>query len=219
MPTGHRANPNLGWLRVAFEGTNLGTDWAVVHWFATHYGTEPTVAQLNTLVDDIAAAYGTNFVNQGHISSDVVLTTVKASLAIADMPGKLRTVRVADVVGTGAGPAEAGQVCYLINWQTTDGRRGGKARSYIPGPRVADLSDQGHLIVGVANALTDFANAYHNAVNALAPAPFDSVHFIDASFVDGKAYRTIPVGYEIFAGVCSPVVATQRRRVDRLRGG
>jgi hypothetical protein len=64
---------------------------------------------------------------------------------------------------------------------------------------------------------TGHANDFHNHTNAITSSPWSELHMIDASFVDGGAYRITPRGFEIFAGVASDVVATQRRRVDRLR--
>jgi len=40
---------------------------------------------------------------------------------------------------------------------------------------------------------------------------------VEMSFVDGKADRTTPVTFDITGGQVNQVVATQRRRIDRLR--
>lgn len=217
MPSGVRADQPAGWLRVAFEGTWDFVDWAVIHWFVTTPTTDPTMSELNDLVDLIGEAFGDNLIHNGAVSTLVSFTTVKAVYAIASVPEKMRTVRIADEAGAGSSDQSLGQACYLIDWDSSDGRRGGKPRSYIPGVTDEDMADGAHILDSSRLTMTNSANAYHNAVNALTSAPWSSIHFIDASFVNAKAYRLVPHGYEIFSGHCSPVTGTQRRRVGRLR--
>lgn len=217
MPTGSRAIQPPGWLRVAFEGTNQGTSWAVINWFVTTPTTDPTQAELDTLIDLIAEAFGDNLIVNGNVSTDVQLTTIRGVYATASPPDKMRSVRVADEVGGSGGAAEAGQVCYLIDWNSADGRRGGKPRSYIPGVTNASMADQAVLNASDQANMTTHANAYHNAVNAITSSPWSTIHLVDASFVNGGAYRLTPHAYEIFGGFCSNAVGTQRRRVNRRR--
>jgi hypothetical protein len=209
--------PLARWLRLAFEGFYGEASWAVVHWFAMTWSIGPDIAQLNAMVDLIAAKYAAKFVSGSDFTTAVSFTKVVANQTLDDPPSRLRTVRVYDYAGGEAGSNESAQVCYLIDWQTSDGRRGGKPRSYIPG--VLDAWVDGEAVINPSQVaeLTAKANAYVAEVNALTSDPYTGVEFIDASFVNLKDYRVAPVAFKILGGNCSNAVATQRRRVDRLR--
>lgn len=213
----HRAPQPADSLRVAFEGTNGPSTWAVIHWFQLASTGDATAAQLATLVGAIRDAFGTAFIHVGAISSTTHLTRVKAAYRTQDGTLLRRSELVADVVGTGSSDSEAAQVAMLINWATGDPRRGGKPRSYIPGVVDEVMLDSARLLSANVVTATNQAIAYIAAVNALTSGPLTGVKFVEMSFRDLKTYRAAAVSYDIDSGSCSTEVATQRRRVDRLR--
>lgn len=204
-------------LRVAFEGTCGATTWAVVHWFMCSSSGTPTAAELTALIEDIRDAFGEQLVHDTTFSDQLHLTRVRSSYTTQDGTLIKRTVVVADVTGQTSATPEPGQVACLINWATGDPRQGGKARSYLTGLYDGSVDDSAHLDTARVTAMTTAANAYIAAVNALSSGPIDNITFVEMSFRSGNTWRDTPAFYEIDSGFCSNVVATQRRRVDRLR--
>lgn len=209
------APPNS--VRVAYEGTYGPASWAVVHWFMAEPNDTATQAQFNDLVDALGGFFKTRFVARADISNHVQFNKIRASWT--DMSGALirRTLRPADGTGTNSGHDAPAQVCYLIDWQAGDPRRGGKPRSYLCGVTTDSLEDEVRLNPAGASSLSDAAQGYIDDVAGLSSAPFTPISFVEMSFRAGNAYRVDPVQYTIDGGICSAEVATQRRRVDRLR--
>ena len=218
MPTGVKPPPPNDSLRVAFEGQYGETTWAVVHWFQLSSIGAATQAQLDTLVDSIGAAFGSNILNEPWFSPRLVLTRLVARYRLQSGAGSMRSIRVADVVGTSTAIDAPAQVAYLLNWNTIDDRRGGKPRSYIPGVPADRYMNDASINPTTVTALTSGANAYIAAVLALTSGPLHAPQMVEMSFVSGKAYRAAAVTFDIQSGSCNAFVATQRRRVDRLRG-
>jgi hypothetical protein len=116
--------------------------------------------------------------------------------------------------GVAGAPA---QVCYLINWNSGDGRRGGKPRTYLSGVMASAVVNDTDLDGTRAASLTTLANGFLGEVVGLGTANLQIRDMVDYSIANGGAYRGTAHLYEIFNGACSPFVATQRRRVDRRR--
>jgi len=203
-------------MRFAVEGEYGPTTWANVFGFTVPGGiTTPSYSDVTTLGAAIYGVYRDYLLQAGYMHSGV--HTTQWHLKLID--GGSNTFRVSASVsdaGTGSGSAEPGQVAYLIDWITTDPRRGGKARTYLPGVISSALGDVANLTPTAITDLTTRANNFHNHANALTITG-QPLHFVEMSCFDGKAPRAACVGYEILAGKSSNAVATQRRRVDRLR--
>lgn len=203
-------------VRLAYSGTLGPTTWAVIHWFATAYNMPVAAADLDTVTGDFFTAFGDNFVHVSDMTNRLHLTRVDAVYHLSD--GTVRRRRhVGDVSGNGASSGEEGQVAILINWDTGDPRRGGKPRSYIPGVAEDRVSDEASLTGGCVTSRTAACATYLTTTAAITTSTVTVVGMVDVSFVNANDYRPSAVQYEIFGGTCNPIVATQRRRVDRLR--
>lgn len=125
---------------------------------------------------------------------------------------------LADAIGgTDSGGDQDAQVAYLLNWASGDSRKGGKPRQYIPGVPTSSMLDSARLTSRVVDDLNTQMS------NFLAGFPYNGdttgvcQSLVEMSFVDGKADRVAPLAMPIVSGTINPVVATQRRRIDRLR--
>jgi hypothetical protein len=203
-------------VRFAEEGVCMGTTWANIFYFTVPGGISGvTFADVVTLGGQLSSAYYTNLLHTSMHSTDTQLRRWKIKL-IDGTSTEYRASGADNGAGTSSGALEAAQVCYLIDWVTTDPRRGGKARTYLPGVLTSALADNANLSSAALAAINTEANNFHNAVNALTITG-QLLHMVEMSFINNKAPRAHGVGYEILAGVASNVVGTQRRRVDRLR--
>jgi hypothetical protein len=213
----HKPPQPVSSLRVAYEGTLGPATWAVVHWFLVTQSGALVLANLNELVDDLGEIFAQRFINVGYVSSSCHFTRIKATLRDADGTSMYRTSRVADVAGTGSGDSEAAQVCVLIDWATGDPRRGGKPRSYLPGVTDESLSDSARLTPAAVVAFSSSAAVYITDCLALTEGTISNPEMVEMSFRNLNTWRAAAVAYPILGGAASDVVATQRRRVDRLR--
>jgi hypothetical protein len=203
---------------MTIEGVFGPVQWANVFWVTFPEGLSTlTLSALNTWIDAFSAAFDTNLLNTGLFNNQTQHVRTRCKL-IDGGSVTWRQVRPATGQGTDNTPCEAGNVCYLIDWNTDDPRRGGKARTYIPGVVTNKLADTAQLLSAVQSTLTTDANAFFNAVNALT-LDGSSTHLVEMSLFDHGVPRLIGHGYSIRGGNASNAVATQRRRVDRLRIG
>jgi len=135
-----------------------------------------------------------------------------------DASDSMQTTRVADgSAGSGTSPGQDAQCCLLINWATNDPRKGGKPRTYICGLADGVMADVAHITTGFQTGRAPLIASWLAALPGGPYANHVEMSLVDMSFRDAKAWRTDPVPFPIFAGSVNPVVATQRRRVDRLR--
>jgi hypothetical protein len=188
-----------------------------VHWILFGDTTGATFGNFNDWCDGAAGAYATAFVNWNRIQGHLHFTRVKASLCLHGGAAKYRTVRVVDQSGDGSGGEEPAQVCILVDWVTGDPRRGGKARSYIAGVDASAMDDEVRLNGDTQTTGTAKANAYIAALAAITHGPLAGGQLVEMSFVNALDYRAAAVEFPVIAGFVSAEVATQRRRVDRLR--
>lgn len=132
-------------------------------------------------------------------------------------PSSAYSFTLADAIGgANVGEGQDAQVAYLINWVSGDARKGGKPRQYIPGIANSERADTARLTAACIAAFDTALTAW------LAAFPF--VHgtatiegMVEMSFVNAKADLHPPIARPIRAGRLNPIVASQRRRVDRLR--
>jgi hypothetical protein len=215
MPVGPKPPPDTDCFRFAHAGTLGPATWVVVHWAKALVGGPVTAGDLDTLNDDVQGHFNARFTP--NLSSDLHYTTLSTHLYLSD--GSIyRRVTIVDAIGGVAQESEPAQVAFLIDWDTADARRGGKPRSYIPGVPEGSMGDSANVTPAARVAMSDAANGYRNDLNATVAGVLSIVEFVDMSFVLAKAWRAPKaLGIPIFAGHCSNVVATQRRRVDRLR--
>lgn len=211
-----KAEIPVGFAKVTAQGTFGPASWANVFYMGITLGDGKTpgdgCADAAQAVSELWSDC-----DLGNFSSDFEVHTI--NVFYRDSEDSITRIRVATaIVGTNDGDEESAQVAYLINWSTTDPRRGGKARQYLVGVPQDRMQDSARLTssaitgitAGLLTWLTDLADNTHWDQGS-------TLELVEMSFVDGKADRVTPIAYPIQLGTLNPVVATQRRRVDRLR--
>lgn len=204
-----------GYVKAVQHGQFGPASWVNVFYFLATPAGGATSAQV---VAD-AAAFTTELYNKldyGNLGTG--WSTSYVTVLYHDAGGSLNRARVADAnPGTAGGGVQDAQVCYLINWSADDARRGGKARQYVPGVPDSVMADTANIDAGILSSMNAGIAAWMAEGAAGFGANATVLDIVEMSFVDGKADRTTPVGIPINGGGVNPVVATQRRRVDRLR--
>jgi len=165
--------------------------------------------------DAIANLFGASHIAT-KLADDWQLETTR--VRFRDSTDSVYRATIASAVGgTGGATGEPAQVSYLIDWQTGDPRKGGKPRTYLVGVPDSAMTDSVRVDGGIRadmNAmLVDWIEANLTRTHGTA----SGIVFGEMSFVNAKADRTTPLFYPFIAGTVSPEVATQRRRVNRLR--
>lgn len=206
-----KAQIPVGSIKVAANGVFGPTTWANVFYYIVTAGAstpgEVIAAAAQATVDLYQTAFG-----PGNFTSSWQLQYTTVTYRDAD--DSIVRTRVSDVVtGIGEAAAQDAQVAYLINWSTGDPRRGGKPRQYICGIPDDHIADSARVASGVVSGVSA------NLITWLTGLPARSIplQLVEMSFRDGNAWRAEPVNYPILGGSLNPVVATQRRRVNRLR--
>lgn len=211
-----KAEIPANYARVAQHGTYGPSSWVNV--FYLHVPTPGSHTPSDIMIGVTKAIEGLYVDAMQMVAFPVDWVTTYCTVTYRDNAGSINRARIADAhAGTGADHNQDAQVSYLINWSTDDARKGGKPRQYITGVVQAAVADSAHLFGGFTSGRFVTLNAWLvNIQDASTYAPF-AMHLVDMSFIDGKAFRTTPVAFPISLGSINPVVASQRRRVDRLR--
>jgi hypothetical protein len=147
-------------------------------------------------------------------------TVSEYRIVYRDATDSLVRFTLADAIaGTGSTSGDEGaQVAYLINLGTGDPRRGGKARKYVPGVTIAALADPGHLTSGLTSSLNTSMTSWLAANLTRASGGATGIKVVEMSFRNANAWRDTPIAFEVHTISLNSVLATQRDRVDRLRG-
>jgi hypothetical protein len=176
----------------------------------------------------------------GHTPGEVIATVVQAvhefyvachlddisdqwshsftTVTYRDAEDSIVRVRVADAqLGTDDNADQDAQVAYLINWSTGDPRRGGKPRQYIAGVPTNKMADVARVGGAVVTAVTASLITWLESLPTPAGARVVPLQMVEMSFRDSLAWRDTPVSFPIIGAALNPVVASQRRRVNRLR--
>lgn len=216
MPTGTKPPQEVGVAKAEALGTLGPSTWANVFYFAIGSFDPAHLDDVITMVGDTVFGLYHDGFTAGTFPNDWHIKTTK--IAFRDASDSLYRATVADAMaGTGGAEVEAAQVAYLLNYTTNDPRRGGKPRQYISGVSDDLMTDSvtvdpttvaalnGRLATWLAGAIA----ASHGTASGCQP--------IEESFVDGGAYRATAHSWPIRGITVNPVIATQRRRVDRQR--
>ena len=210
-----RAEIPVGYAEVAVHGQYDAASWVNVFYVEVTPADGKTPAEIGA---DIAEAFHALYegLDAGNFSENWHVSYISSKYR-ADTSSVYR-FRIADAfAGTDSGTDEAAQVSYLINWGTTDPRKGGKARQYLAGVASKNMADSASLTTDAVSSMSADLDAWLVDLAAAGWTNGTAFSLVEMSFVDGKADRSTPEPYPIFSGTISPVVATQRRRVDRLR--
>lgn len=209
-----KAEIPTGYAQAVTYGAYGPSSWANVRYYSV-------LTQADTLAhtcDDIAFAendlYSKCDFGNFSVNWAVRYTKVRYRDLISDI---FKRTIIGTAAGTNAGGDQDAQVAYLINWDAPDIRRGGKPRSYVPGVPTDRMADSALLDSG---PLSDFASGIAAWFVELADGSLPNgttLELVEMSFVDAGVDIDPPIGYPINSGTLNHVVATQRRRVDRLR--
>lgn len=205
-----------GYARATVSGTYGPTVWENV----LHFGVTPAdgATPLQVMLDIASGAFllytsldPANFTNEW--------TTVLTKVLWRDSMGSLNRASVADAIpGTDSDGGEAAQVSYLVELTTDDIRKGGKGRIYVSGVASSALADSANLESGHLGSMnsglgtwidTCLAGSAGDNATVLTPAVM--------SWINAGAVEDPGVPYVVNTAHMSAQVATQRRRVDRLR--
>lgn len=207
----HKAPLPVHYARVACEGYDGPCSWANVFYFEINELAPDFTEMINNLGETMHYFYNDVF-TPAAFSANFALTTVR--VLYRDTEDSVQRATIADsVIGTSAGGVQCGQVSYLVNWSTSDPRKGGKPRNYISGVADAHIADSARLDPTVVAGINGRIPNWFEEMGSLTVSP----SLVDMSFRNNNTWRDAAVPFAIDRGSLSPIVATQRRRIDRLR--
>lgn len=191
----------------------MGTTWANILWFQSGATIAVSPAEMealatflrNTWYDDLWKHFATS-------SCHFQVTHITLFLPASQ---KQRRTHVADGVGVAGSNGLPAQVSILLDWDTLDGRRGGKPRTYIAGIDQSMVDESYQVAASKLTAIQGYIDAFLGDIAAYSASPFNSLEFVEMSFYNGGAIRPSPVQFPLLGGHVRTVLATQRRRVDR----
>lgn len=201
--------------RAAQHGTYGGCSWENVFYYQVGDVTGHTPGDV---VESVAAATALLYSDIGAANFKDSWATTWCTVTYRDAVDSIVRVRVADAfAGSNNAFAEAADVSYLINWSSSDPRKGGKPRQYLCGVPGNALADAAALTSGVQTAFNTALTNWLTAIITPGTGRPIALQLVEMSFRDSKAWLDPPVTYPILGGTVNPVVANQRRRVDRRR--
>lgn len=210
-----KAQIPVGYSKAEAQGRYGPCTWANVMYFDTVPSDPGFPADVFAAVGHVVGTFYSTVFDLTIMPSNWTVDTCKVTYRADDT--SIYTARVADAhVGTSGAAGQDAQVSYLINWITGDPRKGGKPRQYVCGVVDNAVLDPATLtaarVSGVNANLATWLGAF--------PYTSGTAHvagLVEMSFRNDKAYIDPPFPRPVIGGVLSPIVATQRRRVDRLR--
>lgn len=184
-----------------------------------------TNALLDTYAGDVRAAFGAHLA--GLLSNDLTLLSVN----VTDLTSPTAPVGFdgTSTACSGGAGALSEQACFLFNHHIARRYRGGKPRTYLAGPRDANLGADDRTWDGTFRGTLEAAfQAFVNAIEAVTHGTLSVGVLVNVSYfagftvvinpITGRA-RNVPslrpggpVVDEITATTLNPHVATQRRR-------
>lgn len=205
----------VGYAKAEALGQYGPATWANVFYFKIGDTTGHTPGDVVSSVAEAVHEFYNN-IWKGNVPPNFSLQRTK--IGYRDAADSIVRVTVTDVVvGTNEADEEGAQVAYLVNWSTSDIRRGGKPRTYVPGVHQLAMLDNAHLVPAFVLSMSGLLNTWLTSLPTPAGARLVAMQLEDMSFVNAKAFRATPVGFPIIGVSLNNVVATQRRRVNRLR--
>jgi hypothetical protein len=193
------------------QGTLGPATWANVYYFSVDAGAATPGEVLAALTSVLHDLYDVAF---DYSLFPPEWSTTHQTLTYRDAEDSIVRITVADAnVGTSTGNTQDAQVAYLVNWANADPRRGGKPRQYLAGVPDDNMLDSARLDTAMLGPFSSRLNTWLEEI-VTRDIPFQ---LIELSFSNGGVFRTSPISYPIIGATLNPVVATQRRRVNRLR--
>jgi hypothetical protein len=197
-------------VRIALTGTYGVKTWANVF----HAIVDDTGPVGSSDLAGIAGATSTAW--STHLSPSLSNAIALTQVAATDLTSDTGLTELDTSVHTGgqAGNASPPQVALLLSWKIARRYRGGHPRTYLPGVIEADVDNYGAVIAARQTALNTGATNFRLAINSVVVAGGTPRMAVVHYYRNGVIQAT-PTVDEVLSGRCSPLVATQRRR---LRG-
>ena len=206
----------MGTAKAVAEGVFGPTTWANVYYFAVGTFDPAHLDDANALIATAVHDLYVTAIDLAILSDQWRYDRTK--VAFRDAPGSMfRTATVVGAAGTDTSGAEEGQVALLINWSSNDPRRGGKPRQYISGVPEDGVADPARLDSTRYAACSGRLNTWLAGLNARSHGTASGLTLLEMSFRDSNAWRSAAATWPIRAAACDVTIATQRRRIDRLR--
>jgi hypothetical protein len=205
----------VGSAKVAVSGFVQASTWTNVYYFDIgDVGSHTPGEVISTLAETVHELYNTAL--KTYLSN--LWSVAYSTISYRDATDSLIRLRVADaIVGSQDPGPEAAQVAMLIDWATGDPRRGGKPRQYIAGLAETALVDDARLTSTVIHDYNVALLAWLESLPTPAGGRLVPLQLVEMSFRNAKTWRDNAHSYPIIGVSINPVVATQRRRVNRLR--
>lgn len=203
--------------------STLGADSRVRdRFFMAFAGAGPTVADLTTLANTVATAWGTNLSPQQ--GANTTLTAVQLT-DLTSATGA-QTIVTTSKPGTGSGNAGGANMCAIIKFKIARRYRGGHARFYFPGPPALQLSTAQQWATAYLSALATAWTNFITAVGTTPPTNIGALTQVNVSYFSGFHNVTLPslrvrsvptvrgsaLQDTVIAIATNPNVGSQRRR-------
>jgi hypothetical protein len=208
----------VGYAKCEMLGTYGPTTWANILYFQVEGTGTPIPTDAFTVLESAMHDLYANVFAPAMHSPEWTTTTQK--IGYRDSSSSMSRITIADAIAGAATSSdpEAAQVALLINWATGDPRKGGKARTYVPGIEKGQLQDTARLTTSMISNTNTALATWFASLPTRSHGTATGLVLVEMSFVNAKADRANAVAFPVIIGSVNPIVATQRRRVDRLRG-
>lgn len=212
-----RPAPPTDTIRVSLNGTVWGHAYTNVFWCRVTTAGPRTINDLADVLDGFIAAMNTNFFGElndevhGLTADGVWQTGVGTVLADS---------RSASHSGSSASVLKEAAACYVIDWRIGARYRGGKPRTYLPGPTEGSIDNGSNVQASKQTALAAGAVGFMADINALTTTNITAVELGTVSFFTAggsvavpPVYRVPPVFEPYIGSGVRSILGTQRRRL------
>lgn len=200
--------PVDGFVRIVCSGTYNTKTWANIFYANVSPGSAISSADLQAIATAVSGLWNTNFAPS--LSNLVSLTQV----AVTDIGSDTGLTELDTTVhaGSQAGNSASPQVCLLLSWKIARRYRGGHPRTYLPGVIEADVDGAGVVTGARQTALNTACTNWRAGINGIALSGSSPVLSV-VHYVKNGVVQSTPTVDDVLSGRCSPLVATQRRRL------
>lgn len=206
-----------GCIKVAFTFSSNAGPVALTAANVLHVTTNPAAPLAQVNLDDFNGHIGTAYENRFKAYRSSFWTLRQVASTYLDGSG-LATSGVFNSVGTAGGNNIAPSTCITLSWRAGAYWRGGKPRTYLPGPTTSQLTNIGSasLLSATTAALATAANSFIADVAALNDGgKVFALGFV--SYYSKGVFRPFPLFFPFTAAVVHDRLDSQRRRSGKER--
>jgi len=203
--------PPDGSLRLALSGAFGNGEWANVLWIQGTDATAASQADLDSLVDAVAAAYHTRFMP--YLCPQLSLGQGKAQMFLP-LEAELVSLRTFSYTGSLAGSTAApASAAAVVSWSINDYYRGGHPRTYLCGLSTTELTGENALTGTAVANLKSAASSFLTDVNALTYTSIPGVTLGTLRRYEGHVVLDPPQFKPYIGTNVHQRIGTQRRRL------